>query len=323
MVATVGYQGSSSRRLLRWNFDGQIQFNPQNPFVQGLNYFQDDVNGNYNALLTEIQKRFSHGFELDAQYTFSKALDEATNNYYFDQYPFNAQSAYGPSDNDVRHSFKLWGLWSPKFFHHDWKGKVIDGWTFSGIWDLHSGFPWTPFYNVQVAADANQCSLVFANSGYCQLRPAAYLGGAGTNYSNATFKLPLGNFPNGPDTYFTPPTLSASGIPPAPGVGRNSFRGPRYSSVDFTMAKAFGLPNMKVIGENGKLEIRANFYNLFNQLNLAPFFPNNQPIGTIILNPDGTQTNPTAANGNANTTFDQSQNGLAGRVIEAQARFSF
>jgi hypothetical protein len=89
------------------------------------------------------------------------------------------------------------------------------------------------------------------------------------------------------------------------------------------MAKAFGLPNMKVIGENGKLEIRANFYNLFNQLNLAPFFPNNQPIGTIILNPDGTQTNPTAANGNANTTFDQSQNGLAGRVIEAQARFSF
>jgi hypothetical protein len=323
MVATVGYQGSSSRRLLRWNFDGQIQFNPQNPFVQGLNYFQDDVNGNYNALLTEIQKHFSHGFELDAQYTFSKALDEATNNYYFDQYPFNAQSAYGPSDNDVRHSFKLWGLWSPKFFHNDWKGKVIDGWTFSGIWDLHSGFPWTPFYNVQVAADANQCSLVFANSGYCQVRPAAYLGGAGTNYSNATFKLPLGNFPNGPDTYFTPPTLSASGIPPAPGVGRNSFRGPRYSSVDFTMAKAFGLPNMKVIGENCKLEIRANFYNLFNQLNLAPFFPNNQPIGTIILNPDGTQTNPTAANGNANTTFDQSQNGLAGRVIEAQARFSF
>ena len=321
MVATVGYQGNSSHRLLRWNYDGQILFNPQNPFVQGLNYFEDDVNANYNALLTEFQKRFSRGFELDAQYTFSKALDEASNNYYFDQYPFNAKSAYGPSDNDVTHNFKLWGLWSPKFFHSDWKGKVIDGWTFSGIWDLHSGFPWTPYYNVQVSADANQCSLVFANSGYCQVRPAAYLGGAGANYSNATFKLPLGNFPNSPDTYFAPPALSATGIPPVPGVGRNSFRGPRYSSVDFTLSKAFGLPNMKVIGENGSIEIRANFYNLFNQLNLQPF--NSQPIGLIILNPDGTQTNPTAANGNASTTFDQAQNGLAGRVIEAQARFSF
>jgi hypothetical protein len=147
------------------------------------------------------------------------------------------------------------------------------------------------------------------------------LGGAGTNYSNSTFKLPLGNFPNSPDTYFAPPVLSASGVPPVPGVGRNSFRGPRYSSVDFTLSKAFGLPNMKVIGENAKLEIRANFYNIFNQLNPTPF--NSQQIGTIILNPDGTQTNPTAANGNASTTFDQAQNGLAGRVIEAQARFSF
>lgn len=321
LVATVGYQGSSSHRLLRWNYDGQILFPLQNPFVQALNLFEDDVNANYNALLTEIQKRFSHGFEVDAQYTFSKALDEASNNYYFDQYPFNAKSAYGPSDNDVTHNFKLWGLWSPKFFHNDWKGKVVDGWTFSGIWDAHSGFPWTPYYNVQVAADPNTCSLVFSNSGYCDIRPAAYLGGAGTNYSNSTFKLPLGNFPNSPDTYFAPPVLSASGVPPVPGVGRNSFRGPRYSSVDFTLSKAFGLPNMKVIGENAKLEIRANFYNIFNQLNPTPF--NSQQIGTIILNPDGTQTNPTAANGNASTTFDQAQNGLAGRVIEAQARFSF
>jgi hypothetical protein len=75
------------------------------------------------------------------------------------------------------------------------------------------------------------------------VRPAAYLGGAGTDYSNSTFKKPLGNFPNGPTAYFTPPTLSITGIPPAPGVARNSFRGPRYSSVDFTIAKAFGLPS--------------------------------------------------------------------------------
>jgi hypothetical protein len=286
-----------------------------------VNYFQDDVDANYNALLTEVQKKFSHGFEADFQYTWSKAMDEASNNYYFDQYPFNASSAYGPSDYNATNNFKLWGLWSPSFFAGGWKHKVIDGWAMSGIWNAHTGFPWTPYYNVQVLADPNTCSLVFANSGYCNVRPASYVGGAGTNYGNNTFKQPLAYFPNGPETYFTPPVLSANGVPPAPGVGRNSFRGPGYSSVDFTLSKSFGLPKAPVLGENAALEIRANFYNIFNQLNIQPFGA--QSIGTIQIEPDGTQVNPTAANGLASTTFAQGQNGLGGRVIEMQARFSF
>jgi hypothetical protein len=322
MVATVGYDGSSSHRLLRWIFQGQILFEPQNPEVNGLRYWSDDVDGNYNALLTEFQKHFSHGFEFDAQYTYSKSMDEASNNYYFDDYPFNAQAAYGPSDYDATHNFKLWGLWSPRIFKssNDWREKVAGGWTFSGIWNAHSGFPWTPFYNVQVTGDPNECSLLFANSGYCNVRPAAYLGGAGTDYSNSTFKKQTGNFPNEAYTYFTPPVLTSTGLPPVPGVGRNSFRGPRYSSVDFTVGKAFGLPSAKVIGENAKLDIRFNFYNLFNQVNLGAI--GNQQIGNIQLGPGGVQTNPSAA-GLANTTFDQSGYALAGRVIEAQARFSF
>jgi hypothetical protein len=318
MIATVGYQGSNTHHLMRWDYDGQVQFPVQNPQIQGVNYFNDDVNSNYNALLTEFQKRMSHGFQIDVQYTFAKANDEASNNYYFDQYPFNATAAYGPSDFDVRHNFKLWGIWSPSFFAEGWKHKVIDGWTMSGIWNVHSGFPWTPYYQVQTLAYGNTCSLVFENSGYCQVRPAAYLGGAGTDYSNSVFKQPFGNFPNDPVNYFAPPTLSAIGVPPTPGVGRNSFRGPRYSSVDFTLSKTFGLPNMRFLGENAGLEIRANFYNLFNQLNISPL-GNGQQIGLITIQADGTQVNPTAGN----SSFGQGQNGLGGRVIEAQARFSF
>jgi hypothetical protein len=142
-----------------------------------------------------------------------------------------------------------------------------------------------------------------------------------SSHTNQVLEQQLGQFPNGPASYFTPPTLSRTGIPPVPLVGRNSFRGPRYADVDFTLGKAFGLPSMKVIGENAKLDLRLNFYNLFNQINLGPI--GNQPIGTIQLGPGGTQTNPTAANGLASTTFDQAQFGLAGRVIEAQIRFSF
>ena len=57
------------------------------------------------------------------------------------------------------------------------------------------------------------------------------------------------------------------------------------------------------LGEGAFLEVRANFFNAFNNLNLAPlgfFSPN-------VDNPD----------------FGRAQNALAGRVVELQARFSF
>ncbi len=321
-VATVGYQGSLSRHYTRqenlnWNFS------PLNPQVNNLSFWTNDVNGNYNALLTEIQHRFSNSFQIDVQYTYSKSMDDGSFDYNIGDYPFDRRLEYGPSDYDVTHNFKLWGLWSPRIFRgsNGWMEKVIGGWTLSGIWNVHSGFPWTPVYNVVVdnSPGGNTCSLIYAGSGLCTVRPAAYLGGAGTNYSNSTLEKPLGNFPNGPASYFTPPVLSTSGIPPAPGMDRNTFRGPRYSSVDFTLGKAFGFPRLPVLGENAKLDIRANFYNLFNQVNFAAL--PNQTIGNIHVDAlTGVQTNPAAG---ATTTFGQVQNGLAGRVVELQARFSF
>jgi hypothetical protein len=70
------------------------------------------------------------------------------------------------------------------------------------------------------------------------------------------------------------------------------------------------------------MSARANFYNLFNQVNLGPL--GNQSIGNIILNSNGTQTNPVTGTPNAPTgSFGQAQFALAGRMTEAQARSSF
>ena len=328
-IASIGYSGSTSHHLLRWVFQGQALFSPQNPQVNGVRYWANDVNANYNALLTRLQKNFSHGLELDTQYVFGKAKDEASNNYYFDaQYPFSPQAAWGPSDNEVTHNFKAWGVWTPEIFkENNWKKKVIGGWSFSGILNAHSGFPWSPIYDVWVDNTPDPslgCSLVFYNSQYCNVRPAAYLGGALNDRGNKTFEYQLGQFPNGPQAYFTPPNLTLTGIPPLPGVGRNSFRGPRYSSVDLTASKSFGMPKMKLIGEDAKLEIRFSFYNLFNQTNLSPI--GDQQIGTIYLDyGTGAQTNPTGQDGvnPASTTFDQAGSGLPGRVIDVQLRLSF
>jgi len=105
--------------------------------------------------------------------------------------------------------------------------------------------------------------------------------------------------------YFVPPPSGSFETPPRPGVGRNSFRGPGYVQVDMTVLKNFRLPTAAGLGNNAGLEIRANAFNLFNNLNLSPFLFNS--ASTQIENAD----------------FGRATAALAGRVIELQARFSF
>jgi len=83
------------------------------------------------------------------------------------------------------------------------------------------------------------------------------------------------------------------------------FRGPRYFGNDAQLAKAFGLPKLPVLGENAKLDLQANFYNLINKENLQPF---------------GGQDGLVTIGG---PQFGVAQAGLAGRIVELQARFSF
>ncbi|MGH9582586.1 MAG: carboxypeptidase regulatory-like domain-containing protein, partial [Bryobacteraceae bacterium] len=246
---------------------------------------------------------FSSTFQIDAQYRWSKTIDEGSNGYFIGEYPYGQSYNRGPADFDVAHNAKLYGIWSPRIFRgNGWKEKILGGWEITGILNWHTGFPWTPVYT------NTGCNVVYPNSGYCNLRPDAYLGGMGTNYSNSTFMRSNGNFPNGALAYFTVPTFPANGIPPAPSVGRNVLRGPHYFDTDMTVQKSFGLPAMPVFGENARLDLRANLFNIFNTLNLNP-----GSINKVISN-DGATSNP---------LFGEAQGALAGRIVEFQARFSF
>jgi hypothetical protein len=301
-VASLGYQGSQSR-----NYSVQLPLNliyyaNRNPRVNSLAWFVNEAAAHHNAMLAEIQHRFSKSFTIDFQYQLSRTTDQGSQDYYTDLYPFDLNAWNGPADNDVTHNFKLWGVWTPTFFkgHHDWLEKVAGGWTVSGILNAHSGFPWTPTYNTRV-------DLVYPNSGYRNLRPGQYLGGAGSDFSDATFMAPNGNFPKGALSYFTLPSFSTTGIPPVPGVGRNTFRGPDYRGIDMTLVKSFGLPKMKVLGESARLNLELDAFNVFNILNL-------NPTPTTSISNDGVTSNP---------QFGQVQGAFAGRIVELQARFRF
>jgi hypothetical protein len=326
-VLSVGYQGSLSRHYTR-NQNLNLQFfDERNPQIQNYGVFTNDSNASYNALLTELQHKFSRTFEIDAQYAYSKAEDNYSGDFFGGTDPFDRQSEWGPSNFDATHNFKLYGLWTPRIFHgdNDWREKILGNWTISGILNAHTGFPWTALYNVQVLGtpSGNSCSLLYDTSGFCTVRAASYLGGALSDFSNHGFIATGqgGNFPNGATSYFTPPDLTSPFTQtPPPGVPRDFFRGPRYSSIDMTLGKAFGLPRLPILGENAKIDFRANFYNIFNQLNFTPL--NDQTIGTIQLTPNGTG-GFTQSVINSNATFGQGSSALGGRIIEAQVRFSF
>jgi hypothetical protein len=306
-VATVGYQGSLSRHAyFHANPNALAAANGYalNAQIGGGDYWGVNGSGNYNALLAELKHQFSHQFMADAQFTFAKSMDTSSAPYSEQIYAYNPAINYGPSDYNVAKAFKLFGMWQPVFFHGNraWLERIAGGWSLSGIFNWHSGFPWTPLVSVPGGT-----SLYCDNCGYSTLIPF-YLGGAGTSTSNTQFKTGS-NYPKGAAAYFAAPVYTAyGGTPPygnanpQTGPTRNYLTGPGYRDVDITLAKAFGLPTMPVLGENAKFEFRMDVYNLFNNLNFNP---------TSISNNIG------------NSNFGVAQSALAARTITLTARFSF
>ena len=298
-VATVGYQGSLSR-------DTYFHMNPvgyaaamgyaQNPNIGSCcDYWTHMGSANYNAMLAELKHQFSHQFLADVQYTWAKTMDTSSAPYSEQYYPAHPNWSYGRSDYNVGQAFKAYGVWKPVLFRGSnatWE-KVAGGWSLSGIWNLHSGFPWNPVYNLS-------SSMYNPNGGYYQALPSTYLGGAGRSTSTHAYEYGT-NFPSGGTAYFAAPIIVGS-VPAQPGVARNSWTMPDYKDVDMTLVKTFVLPKEKVIGDAAQLQFRMDIYNLFNNLNLNP--------GSI-------------QNDVRSSRFGQETSALGGRVVTLGMRFEF
>ena len=319
-VATLGYNGSVGRHLIQ---QAQLYVNafannqPQNPLVANIDYYPNTGNSNNNSLLVGLKHQMAHDFMFDVEFNYSRTMDTNSGPYEEDPYPYAPYLAYGRSDFDFGKALKIYGLWQPRPWHGNRLiGEAVNGWAISGIYNMHSGFPFTPTLNTP--------NLYYSGSGYGQLRPASYNGGAGKNRSNEAYKngKPNLNFPNaGPNqTYFTNPntgintfvsgvgvngpiTTTTYSLPTTPGVSRNTFTGPGYLDVDATVAKNFPIPKLKGLGESAGIEIRADAFNLFNNVN---------------LNPSGIDTNYASS-----PTFGQVNSALSGRTVNLQARFNF
>ncbi len=240
-------------------------------------FAQDTVaNSAYNSLQISVEKRFSHGLQLQGAYTWSKSFDQASS---FENLlnPIDPRRSRSLSLFDARNRFVLsyyWELPIPKYTGA--KGKVLDGWALSGIVTLQSGFP------IRITSQADNeliSSFDFETVGEPdQLKPfktqnahngGCALGTGSTSLEGATC-FPVSNL------YFDPNTFTENtGVDPSL-LGRfgNAPRticcGPGIRNFDFSIQKNIPMT------ERTHLEFRAELFNAFNH--------------TMFLNPDGNTT---------------------------------
>jgi hypothetical protein len=212
-------------------------------------------NGTYNSLQTSAEKRFSRGFSVIANYTWSKTTDTLPvdsnptgpadgSSFAYPWYFPNAGSLdRGPSDFDHKHRFVISYVWQlPTLSKSNLLLRsVAGGWQFTGVFQAQSGPPLT------VMAGKDQ-SLTGLTRDRAVITGAPYGGNACgnvapcVNYLNpASFALPaLGTFGN---------------------VGKGLLRGPGLQVWDAGLFKNFA------IRERVNVQFRAEFFNVLNRTN--------------------------------------------------------
>jgi hypothetical protein len=297
LVAGGSYSGSKSYNGLagiNWNrsTDNLITNNRQlvlpNSNFGTMNYVSNILNGSYNAMILTLRRTVGSVATFQTSYTLSKAMSDINANTRFDHDggfnipdPSAYSSYYAPANWDVRNRFSFSGLYTVPGMKSG-IGKVLtSGWEISALSAIQSG---TPFW-------------VYTTAPY----PVGDYNADGTNFDipNAPSNYCTGNY--GEQNYlnglFTPGTFTAPASGTEGNVPRNSCRNPGLIELDMSVHKNTHLPGL---GERGSLQLRFDFENVLNHVNLTGVDPNL---------PDA--------------TFGRSTSTLNPRTIQLSARISF
>jgi hypothetical protein len=208
------------------------------------NIIEDVSGGNsiYNSLQVSLEKRFSAGFNVSANYTFGKTIDQVS--YLTDTCstnvinPYNAGAYRAVSDFNVPHRFVLnylWQLPSPK--DNALLRALVGGWQTTGILNWQSGFPLT-----MTSGEDDSLSGVGNDLADVISKPSRTSG-------------PLGQRVN---KWFTTEAFKTAATGTFGNVGRNILSGPATFNLDFSIQRLF------TIKERMKLQFRAEFFNGLN-----------------------------------------------------------
>ncbi len=281
------YQGSSGRKLgvfIDVNQPAVIVRDPakRGPVAPNEQVFPDNHFGNvqlarsigssnYNGLVLIAKYQDRRGVFVQGSYTFAKSLDY--NSSYFGSNNLlgetgapvdskNLRLERGPSAFDIRHRFNLIYVIDlpvgPGHRLFGWNSglsrAMFGGWQISGVITLQSGYPFTVVTGGPDSSGFNQAS----TSG---LSPAA---GDRPDLAKPG-SLPQDN--RNPDAAFDRSWFTAAFAGRVGTSGRNQYYGPGLQNSDFAVAKDFAMGTK--LGEQTRLQFRADFFNLFNHPNFA------------------------------------------------------
>ncbi len=155
-MVSVGYVGRRGLHLQREANINQptpaiIQANPGvnpdalRPYL-GYNSIRETDNvgsSMYNSLQVAWNRRFANGLQFGLSYTYSKSMDDGSNQRDIIPNTYDASNLWGPSDYDVRHVLIANYLYELPIFRNKTSlaGKLLGGWQLSGIFQAQTGTP--------------------------------------------------------------------------------------------------------------------------------------------------------------------------------------
>jgi len=233
-----------------------------------------DSNSWYHGLQVGLRKRFSQGLQFQTSYTYSKAIDETqglidaenTASHFMAANPFDRAQDRSPSSFDLRHNFSFNALYAlPNVNSSSGAVKALaDGWRLGSIFRYRTGFPFSPV----LGGNRSRSAVLGGTSGLD--RPDFLPGVKAEDTIDGTSRgcdfIPAGTPVGTPNLWFDPCAFSLPAAGFLGNAGRNSMRGPGLTNVDFSVSKDTPLPKL---GEGGKLEFRAEFFNILNHANFA------------------------------------------------------
>jgi len=268
ILGRVAYVGSQSRHLTE-----ALNLNPKpvgassstptrlnaiagSPLFSTVQQDLQDVNANYNSLQLTVEKRMTRGLMILANYTWSKSMDDlppgagvtgfdTASALPWDD-PQRHRFDYGPSEFDHKHRFVASYVWQLPSLKG--RNKVLQGflgdWQLSGLFQAQTGRPATI-----LSGQDNSKTTIGQDRAVVTGNP--YGSGACARAGNIA---PCKDWLNPAAFGFNPTGTFGT-------VGKGSLRFPGSNSWDMGLSKTFS------VTERFKLQLRGEFFNIFNRVN--------------------------------------------------------
>jgi hypothetical protein len=229
----------------------------------------------YHSLQTSLEKRLSRGFSAGLHYTYSTFIDTMSEIFNVSAGEIAvAQDSYNRRSDRARSSFdrphRLAGNFVYELpYYRDQKGFVghfLGGWQLNSQFSLQSGSPFTPLNGSDPAGALASISALVGNAIRPNLNTTLDLSGMSVEEIVAA---------GGRSLFSTITAAQRVG-----NAGRNILRSDGINNIDF------GILKNTLVGENQRLQLRADFYNATNSRDFG--IPNSTVTSSNFLNQWGT-----------------------------------